>query len=141
MTSIPEHVTQFLLLSKQLSDLRKDEASCREGLAKLQPIVGAWLRDVPSYEIELEFNEIQEQRFGTTGKLRLGVDSRREYLSQVNLFGYLSSFFKQMYPNKPDEEIEHLSKAASSHIWQSRKTTRNQQVVVRTFSKKKKRDT
>lgn len=136
---LPSYVSAFLQYSKQLQDLREQEKVCKQKMSELQPDVGKWLRHVPSYEVNLQFNEQQRQMFGDAGKLRFGIERRKEYLSKNNLTGYLYSFFTQIYPDKSNEDVEQLAKAASAHVWQSRKTTKNMPVVLRTFSKRRKR--
>jgi hypothetical protein len=136
---MPDYVSTFLILSKQLQHLKEEEKICRTNLSDLQPKIGKWLQDSPNYEIALNFNGDQRTQYGNAGKLRFGIETRKEYLSKNSLSGYLYSFFTQMYPDKSNVDLEQLSRTASSFVWQSRKTTKNKPVVLRTFTKVTKR--
>jgi hypothetical protein len=139
LSELPDFVSAFLQCSTQLQVLRQQEKIYKDKMTELQTEVGQWLQCIPSYEVNLKFDEEQILMFGENGKLRFGIERRKEYLSKNNLVGYLSSFFSQIYPDKSEQDIEQLSKAAGSHVWQSRKTTKNKPTVLRTYSKKRKR--
>lgn len=139
MSTIPDFVSDFLQKSKQLQDMRESEIRCKQEIALLQPRMKEWLMKKPSYEVDLKFNEEQRSKFGDIGKLRFSVERRKECLTKHNLIGYLASFFTQIFPQRSNEEIEQLANASTAHVWQSRKTTKNTPVVLRTFSKARKR--
>lgn len=137
-SSIPAFVADFLVLSNTLRVKRAEVSNCKRDLASLQPTISQWLLNIPNFEAPLEFDDTQRERFGGNGKLRFGIVKRRESLSRPVLSGYLQSFFTQLFPDKSEGEIDNIAKAASLHVWQSRKITRNRPVVLRTFSKKRK---
>jgi len=138
-TSIPDYVTEFLVLTKELKDLRNQEKTCTKGLAELQPRMRLWLREVPSFELKLQFDEEEHSNFGDDGKLKFLIERRKENLSLTSLDGYLCSFFTQVYPEKSHADLDELSKAAASFVWQSRKTTTNNPTVQRTYVQARKR--
>jgi hypothetical protein len=137
---VPVCVSDFLMISKNIQDLQEQQKICREKLTQLQQQVGDFLKTVPEYELPLSFvnNELQLQKFGNPGKLRFGIERRKEYLSQKSLTEYLFEWNSSVYPHKTQEEVEETSKAAAAHVWKSRKVTRMKPTVVRTFSKKRK---
>lgn len=138
MSSYPNHVAEFLMCSNKLKMLREEEKALKKKIDKIQPILCTWLKSQPSLEMKLDFDNNQSAVFGECGKLKFEIEKRKEYLSKNNLFGYLKSFFSQLFPQKSEKYIDEISLAASTHIWQSRKTTKHTASVVRTFSKKRK---
>lgn len=137
--AMPDNVSAFLRLTKQLQDLRQLEKKLRFELLHLQPAVGDWLNNVKGLQINLNFSDGDVQQYGTLGKLKFGLDVRKEYLSKSNITGYLTSFFASLCPDKSQEEVDQLAMGAVTHIWQSRKTTRPAPMVIRTFTASKRK--
>lgn len=138
MSEYPNHVAEFLMCSQKLRMLREEEKLLKKKIDDIQPVLSTWLRSQPSLEIKLEFDNKQSSVFGECGKIKFEIEKRKEYLSKRNLFGYLKSFFSQLFPQRSNDYIDEISQAAANHVWQSRKTTKHSASVVRTFSKKRK---
>lgn len=136
-SSYPNHVTEFLMCSNKLKEIRAEEKRLKKQMERIQPTLCTWLKKQPELEFKLNFDCKQKPMFGESGKLKFEIETRKEYLSKNNLFGYLRSFFSQLFPQKSGDYINEISMAAATHVWQSRKTTKHKASVVRTFSKKR----
>lgn len=136
-SKIPENVMKFVMYSKKIQDLKDETRKCRNELKGLQPDVQQWLKTQHDNQFILNINSAETGTFGNPGKLRLGVQKKRETISKSNLSSYLFSFFSSLWPDKEQRDIEEISHTAADHIWQSRSIVDNRPIAIRTFSTKK----
>jgi hypothetical protein len=136
---LPNFVVEYLQLRKRLEDLKTEQKEISKLIQVVVPTVGEWLQQVPKYEVSLQFDDDTEQALGTSGKIRFTMDTRKEYLGKNTLLIYIASFFSTIYPDKEQDQIHDLARATVDHVWLSRKTMKNNPMVTRTFSKKKRK--